>query len=123
MSRLADLAIEPRDDAIVARIAGEVDLSNAPSLERAMLDAVGNSVAGIVVDLSRVSYLDSAGIRMLGEMAERLRWREQRLAVVAPEGSRVRGVLVMAGAEDVLAFTDSFDSALQTVVGGRFNFP
>jgi hypothetical protein len=38
--------------------------------------------------------------------------------VVAPVGSRVRGVLTMAGAADVVAFEDSFDSALRTVVGG-----
>lgn len=118
MTRLADLSVVEEEAAVVARLTGEIDLSNAPSLERAMLDAVPNTAAGMVVDLSGVSYLDSAGIRMLGEMAERLRWREQRLAVVAPEGSRVRGVLSMAGAQDVIAFMDSFASALRAVVAG-----
>jgi anti-anti-sigma factor len=118
VSRLADLVVEEQDGAIVARVTGEIDLSNAATLERGMLDAVPNTASGMVVDLTGVSYLDSAGIRMLGEMAERLRWREQRLAVVAPVGSRVRSVLTMAGAADVVAFEDSFDSALQTVVGG-----
>ena len=117
MSRLADLAMEEQNGAVVATITGEIDLSNAVTLERAMLDAVPNTASGLVVDLSGVSYLDSAGIRMLGEMAERLRWREQRLAVVAPEGSRVRGVLTMAGAQDLVAFEDSFDTALRTIVG------
>jgi STAS domain len=50
----------------VARLTGEIDLSNAPSLERTMLDSVPNTATGMVVDLSGVSYLDSAGIRMLG---------------------------------------------------------
>ena len=117
MSRLADLAMEEQNGAVVATITGEIDLSNAVTLERAMLDAVPNTASGMVVDLSGVSYLDSAGIRMLGEMAERLRWREQRLAVVAPEGSRVRGVLTMAGAQDLVAFEDSFDTAFRTIVG------
>jgi anti-anti-sigma factor len=117
VSRLADLAVEEQDGTVVARVTGEIDLSNAATLERSMLDAVPNTAAGMVVDLTGVSYLDSAGIRMLGEMAERLRWREQRLAVVAPEGSRVRGVLTMAGARDVVAFEDSFDAAVRTVVG------
>ena len=115
MTRLADLSVEEEEAVVVARLTGEIDLSNAPSLERAMLDAVPNTATGMVVDLSGVSYLDSAGIRMLGEMAERLRWREQRFAVVAPEGSRVRGVLTMAGAQDVVTFADSFGSALRAV--------
>jgi anti-anti-sigma factor len=117
VTRLADLSVEDGDGTVVARITGEIDLSNAPSLERTMLDAVPNTAPGMVVDLSGVSYLDSAGIRMLGEMAERLRWREQRLIVVAPEGSRVRGVLEMAGAQDIVASADSFDAALRMVAG------
>ena len=97
--------------------AGEVDLSNAGDLERSMLGAVPNTAEGMVVDLSVVSYLDSSGIRMLGDMAERLNWREQRFAVVAPEGSRVRGVLTIAGAETVVHYEDSLESALDRVRG------
>ena len=71
-----------------------------------------------VVDLSVVSYLDSSGIRMLGGMAERLTWREQRFAVVAPPGSRVHGVLTIAGAGTVVPFEDSLDEALDRVRAG-----
>ena len=117
MSQLADLSLETRGDVQLARIEGEVDLSNATEIGDRVLEATSNDVGTLILDLSDTSYLDSAGIRMLGEMAERLRWREQRLAVVAPEGSRVRGVLTMAGAQDVVAFEDSFAAALRTVVG------
>ena len=58
MSRLADLTVEGQDGAVVARITGEIDLSNAATLERAMLDAVPNTAIGMVVDLTGVSYLD-----------------------------------------------------------------
>jgi anti-anti-sigma factor len=117
MSKLAQVAFEEQGRVVVARLAGEVDLSNAADLERSMLDAVPNTAEGMVVDLSVVSYLDSSGIRMLGEMAERLTWREQRFAVVAPAGSRVRGVLTIAGAESVVPFEDSLDAALDRVRG------
>ena len=56
---------------------------------------------------------------MLGEIGERLRWREQRFAVVAPAGSRVRGVLTIAGAHGVVPFEDTLDAALDRVRGGR----
>jgi anti-anti-sigma factor len=118
VSKLAQVAFEEQGRVVVARLAGEVDLSNAADLERSMLDAVPNTAEGMVVDLSVVSYLDSSGIRMLGEMAERLTWREQRFAVVAPAGSRVRGVLTIAGAESVVPFEDSLDAALDRVRGG-----
>lgn len=118
MSQLAHLAFEEQGRVVVARLAGEVDMSNASELERTMLGAVPNTAEGMVVDLSVVSYLDSSGIRMLGEMAERMRWREQRFAVVAPAGSRVRGVLSVAGAEAVVPFEESLDAALGRVRDG-----
>jgi anti-sigma B factor antagonist len=115
VSQLAHLAFEEQGRVVVARVAGEVDLSNAGDLQQTMLDAVPNTAEGMVVDLSVVSYLDSSGIRMLGEIGERLGWREQRFAVVAPPGSRVRGVLAIAGAESVVPFEDSLDAALERV--------
>jgi anti-sigma B factor antagonist len=115
VSQLAHLAFEEQGRVVVARVAGEVDLSDAGDLQQTMLDAVPNTAEGMVVDLSVVNYLDSSGIRMLGEIGERLRWREQRFAVVAPPGSRVRGVLAIAGAESVVPFEDSLDAALERV--------
>jgi anti-sigma B factor antagonist len=117
VSQLAHLAFEEQGRVVVARLAGEVDLSNAGDLQRSMLDAVPNTAEAMVVDLSVVSYLDSSGIRMLGEIGERLGWREQRFVVVAPPGSRVRGVLTIAGAESVVPFEDSLDEALARVSG------
>ena len=49
MSRLADLAVEEQDGTVVARVTGEIDLSNAAALERSMLDAVPNTATGMVV--------------------------------------------------------------------------
>ena len=115
MSQLAHLAFEDQGRVLVARLSGEVDLSNAADLQQTMLDAMPNTAEGMVVDLSVVSYLDSSGIRMLGEIGERLHWREQRFAVVAPEGSRVRGVLAIAGAESVVPMEDALDAAIHRV--------
>jgi anti-anti-sigma factor len=119
VSQLAHLAFEEQGRVVVARVAGEVDLSNAGDLQQSMLDAVPNTAEGMVVDLSVVNYLDSSGIRMLGEIGERLGWREQRFAVVAPTGSRVRSVLTIAGAESVVPVEDSLDAALERVRGSE----
>jgi anti-anti-sigma regulatory factor len=62
-----------------------------------------------------VSYLDSAGVRMLAELDHRLGWRAQVLRVVAPEASRSRRVLVIAGLERVLSLETSVDAARTSV--------
>lgn len=99
---LAALEITAGDDPVCVRLAGEVDLSNADELGARLLELMRNDATGMVLDLSRLSYLDSSGIRMLLTLVGRLTWRGQQLAIVAPEGSRVRRVLELAGAGEAL---------------------
>jgi anti-anti-sigma factor len=92
-----NVAIEVEDGVVVAGISGEIDLSNAAEITDALLGGVPNEALGLVIDLSGVSYLDSAGVRMLAELDHRLGWRAQVLRVVAPEAWRNRRVLEIAG--------------------------
>ena len=116
MSRLADLAMEEQNGAVVATITGEIDLSNASELEETIVDAVPNTALGMVVDLSGVEYLDSAGVRMLVHLVERFRWRQQVVRAAAPDGSRVRGVLSMAGADGVIPVDATVTEAREWIV-------
>jgi stage II sporulation protein AA (anti-sigma F factor antagonist) len=70
----------------------------------------------MVVDLSGVEYLDSAGVRMLVHLVERFRWRQQIMRAAAPDGSRVRGVLSMAGADGVIPVDSTVTEAREWIV-------
>jgi stage II sporulation protein AA (anti-sigma F factor antagonist) len=117
VSDQARITFEEESAVLVVRISGEVDLSNASVLERAIVEAVPNTLLGMVVDLSGVGYLDSAGVRMLANLAERFRWRQQQLRVAAPDGSRVRAVLSMAGADDLAPLDLTADVARERILG------
>jgi anti-anti-sigma factor len=110
-----NVAIEVEDGVVVAGISGEIDLSNAAEITDALLGGVPNEALGLVIDLSGVSYLDSAGVRMLAELDHRLGWRAQVLRVVAPEASRSRRVLEIAGLERVLSIDLTLDAARTSV--------
>ena len=88
MTELPNLTIAAEDGVVIASLTGEIDLSNATEITDALLGGVPNEALGLVIDLSNVSYLDSAGVRMLAELDHRLGWRAQALRVVAPETSR-----------------------------------
>jgi anti-anti-sigma factor len=118
MNELARLSFDGDADVVVVAITGEVDLSNAAEVTSAIVAASPNEAAGVVVDLSQLSYLDSAGIRMLAELARRLDWRQQTLRVVAPEGSRARRVLAISGAEPVLFLDATVEEARARVTEG-----
>jgi anti-sigma B factor antagonist len=53
-------------------IRGEIDLSNVGAVEQQMLDAISNQLSEVVVDLSGVTYVDSAGLRVLFTLGTRL---------------------------------------------------
>lgn len=97
MSDLASFVADRHDDVVVGFLSGEIDLSNATELEGEIADAVPNSVRGVVLDLTELTYIDSAGVRLLLSLAGRLRWRGQDLVLAAPTDSRCRHVLSMAG--------------------------
>jgi anti-anti-sigma factor len=110
------MTLEGDGEVLTARITGEIDLSNASELEETIVDAVPNTALGMVVDLSGVEYLDSAGVRMLVHLVERFRWRQQVMRAAAPDGSRVRGVLSMAGAGGVIPFDATMTEAREWIV-------
>ncbi|HYZ13427.1 MAG TPA: STAS domain-containing protein [Actinomycetota bacterium] len=110
------MTLEGDGEVLTARITGEIDLSNASELEETIVDAVQNTALGMVVDLSGVEYLDSAGVRMLVHLVERFRWRQQVMRAAAPDGSRVRGVLSMAGADGVIPVDATVTDAREWIV-------
>lgn len=89
---LARLQVERDADAVRVAIVGEVDLSNAADLERSFEDATSGA-AVVVVDLTPVTYLDSRGIRLLVQLARRLRAADAELSVIAPPESIAGGAL------------------------------
>ncbi len=80
---------------VVARLEGEVDLASAPGLSATLAGAVSNAALGLVVDLSSVRYLDSAGVRLLFDLAKQLSGHQQALGIVVPEDAPVRRVLLI----------------------------
>jgi len=118
MAELASVLVERRGDVQVVSLAGEVDISNAARLEGDISDAVPNDAVGLVLDLSDTGYLDSAGIRMLFELGERLSGRRQSVAVVVPAQSVIRQALVVTELEQAMPMHDSVDEALAAIGTG-----
>jgi len=96
---LADVQITHAPGAIVAHLVGEVDMSNAEDLGRAVISATPNDAQGVVLDLSRVDYLDSAGIYVIHGMRASLQARGQTLVLVIPADSPVHDALRLSGAD------------------------
>jgi anti-anti-sigma factor len=111
VSDLASFAVINADEIVVGALSGEIDLSNAKALEGEIADAVPNTARGMVLDLSKLTYLDSSGIRLLLSLAGRLRWHGQDLVLAAPPESRCRRVLSLAGIDSTVHIETTVEGA------------
>ena len=81
------------DGVVVAALPEEIDLANARGIGSIVAAAVPNEAVGVVLDLSGTTYLDSSGVHLVFDLADRLGARQQRLVLAVPETSNVRRVL------------------------------
>jgi anti-anti-sigma factor len=85
-------AIEPSDEQTVVHLAGELDLTGSETLLAAVADLDGR----VVVDLTDVSFLDSAGMSAFAITHKRLVEAGGSFTLRAPR-PHVRRVLEIAG--------------------------
>jgi anti-sigma B factor antagonist len=100
---LLTVQIEPMDsDASIVSLAGELDLSTIPRVEKRLFNEL-RSHRAVMMDLTRLSFIDSSGIGMLIQ-ADRLGAQENGgslYTVVAPD-SQVGRVFRLAGIDRAL---------------------
>lgn len=111
----ASVRVEVRDGAPVVIVTGEIDIVNAAEVGGQLFNAAPNSAPGLVVDLSGVSYLDSRGVHLLFELANRLRIRHQHLHVVVPSRALIRRVLVLTHVDAVMPLHQTADEAVRAL--------
>lgn len=112
---LADLQLIPREGAVIARLNGEIDMSNATDLRTAIAEGTPNGALGVLLDLSDVEYVDSAGIHMLYRLGESLRNRGQALRVVIPPQSAASDALRLAGVHRHVDVVEAVDEGLHAL--------
>lgn len=113
--RLSQVEFDEHDGVLIARVAGEVDGSNAVELGRALGEKLPSSAHGLVLDLGAVAYLDSAGVELLFSLARRLGDRRQRLRLSVPERSPVRRVLEICDIGSVAPMEEDAETAAARV--------
>jgi anti-anti-sigma factor len=84
-------------------VSGEIDLANAAAVEDEIDAAVSDRLHVVSVDLTDLTYLDSAGIRMLFTLASRLQALRIMLELVVPLDSPTRRLIELSGFESLAA--------------------
>lgn len=93
------------DDGIhVISVFGEVDVASAPAVGQALQEADLAAATSVVLDLAGVTFLDSAGIRVLLSAVTASRAGENKLSVRRDYQPPVDRVLALAGVIEGLPY-------------------
>src|SRR3954454_20326900 len=120
---LADIQFEEHAGSPVARIRGEIDMSNASELGLTLQSAVVQSSAGLVIDFSETQYLDSAGLHFIFDLGKRLRDRGQRLYLVVPRESPVGSVLDIVNVDMLAPRCETLEAAIERLTAHAADVP
>lgn len=113
--RSDNLRLGRHEDVLVARLSGEIDLSNAEQLGEQIADATPSEYVGVALDLTEVSHIDSYGLYVMFGLRERLAQRGQALALVLPRDSPVQPALRLANVVQRMEVAEAVDDALRTL--------
>ena len=111
------VAIEPlaSDTVSVVRVTGEIDLGNARDVADALLNSIADTSPGLVAELSGVSYIDSAGVRLLVDVEERLRRNRQALALAIAPNSPISRTLSIVKMDLLIPMHETVEEAVATI--------
>ena len=101
---MSNVAFDRRGAAAVVLLSGEIDLANVPELSREIVRFVGDDP--IVMDLTKVTFLDSAGVRLLDFMVGDMDDRGRPIRFVVGDSGPARMTLQLCAFRDDLLCTD-----------------
>jgi anti-anti-sigma factor len=97
---------------LIIAIKGEIDLQSSPDLRVAMLGLLKkHNPKKLILNLSRVPYMDSSAIAVLVEMLKQMNSRGGKICLTALQ-PRVKGLLEIVRLNTIFAILDSDQEAI-----------
>ncbi len=102
---ILDVRTEDRNGLVHLALVGELDLSTVAKVQEELRRIEASSPATVVVDLSKLTFLDSTGLRCIVTADERARQEGRRMVVVRGPDA-VQRVFTITRLEERLEMVD-----------------
>lgn len=110
---MLDIAIDDRGDYVVCRPVGELDAYTVPHFREALANL--SSTPRLLIDLSEVPFMDSAGLGALIGGIRRTRESEGEVSVACSRPTLTR-LLHTTGFDRIVPVKDTFDEAVEVLL-------
>lgn len=111
-----NLSDDLRGDVLIVRPVGRIDTNTSEELERWVAARLDGGVRKLVVDMTTVDYISSAGLRVLLMTLKRLKGSGGQL-VLAGLNTSVRQIFDLAGFSTMFAIEPDADRAVARLTG------
>ena len=101
---LLTILSEPHGTAALVTVSGEMDGSNARDLEDELIRLEKEGRSQIVLDVSRLEFIDSTGLAVIVRAHRRIERDGRILILVRPEGQQVVTAFELSGLDKALFF-------------------
>lgn len=109
------LETEQRGDLLIARLHGEIDSQSAPPVQEELFTAM-RRVKRLLLDLSDVRFMSSAGLRILLVIYRDFEQQGGRLALVGVS-PQLEDVMEITGFREQFTLVPDLESAIRLVKG------
>ena len=92
-------------DGVRLTVVGDLDLGGVAAIRSSLFEQLADR-RQVTLSLGRDSFVSSAGIALLSEVARRMRADGAGMSLVAPAGSQARRALVLSGLDSVIGLSD-----------------
>jgi anti-sigma B factor antagonist len=108
-----DIAEHTEDDKLVIALGGRLDSNTSPELEERLSPRI-EQTGTVIVDMSRLNYVSSAGLRVLLKAAKIARGSKHRLAL-AGLTPQVQEVFDISGFTVIFTIYDTRQKAIEAL--------
>jgi anti-anti-sigma factor len=110
------MAVQEHYGVSVVRLGGEIDASSISEVGDSLVDIAAGQ--GLIIDLSEVTYLNSAMVKLLFDLSEMMRKRQRQLRLVMTEVAPMKRMFQLLKFDLVVPLHSSLEDALQSHVEG-----
>lgn len=110
MASTLQITGERLPDGALLTLVGEIDLARSPELRLKLRESVDAGPKRLVIDLARVTYMDSSGVATLVEALQRSKARGCRL-VLSGLQPKVRSIFSISRLDTVFEIAATLDNA------------
>lgn len=113
---MAEISTENKNGVHFIAVNGEIDAGSSIYLDNALKEAMGNGEKKIVVDLSGLSYISSAGLGVFISHLDEFKLQKIELAIFGINET-VKQVFDILGLEKLLTIVETKEAAVETLNG------